>query len=117
MPHYTIIVLSNPVAGREAEYDAWYTNTHIVDLLKVPGVKTAQRFKLMGDFTQNCPQQYIAQYGVETDDLPAMMAEIQKRLGTDAMPMTEAFDMGSAAFLVAEAVTEKLQTKLAQAAE
>ncbi|WP_293680379.1 DUF4286 family protein [uncultured Phenylobacterium sp.] len=108
MARYHIIVLSKPTVGREDEFDRWYTNQHIRDLVKVPGIISARRFKLVERHTQGVPQQYVAEYEVETDDIDATMAAVQQRLGTDEMPMTDAFDMGSAAFLVAEAITEKL---------
>lgn len=108
MARYHIIVLSKPAAGREAEFDTWYTNQHIRDLVKVPGIISARRFKLVERHTQGVPQQYVAEYEVETNDIDATMAEVQQRLGTDRMPMTDAFDMSTAAFLVAEAITEKV---------
>jgi hypothetical protein len=111
MARYTIIVLSNPVAGREAEYDTWYTNTHILDLLKVPGIKAAQRFGMVEAHTSGASQRYIAQYDVETDDIDATMAIVQSRLGGPEMPMTDAFDMSSAVFLVAKAITDKVAAK------
>ena len=45
MPRYNLIVLTNPVDGREDEYNDWYTNVHLDDVLKVPGVVAAQRFR------------------------------------------------------------------------
>lgn len=108
MARYNIIVLSKPVAGRETEFDEWYTNVHVRDLLKVPGFRTAQRFRIMEGLSSGAPQQFIAMYEVETDDLAATMAIVQQRLGTDQMPMSEAFDMSTAAFLVAEPMIEKL---------
>lgn len=113
MARYNIIVLSKPVPGREAEFESWYTNQHIRDLVKVPGINSARRFKLVAGHTQGVTQQYVAEYEVDTDDIDATMAEVQKRLGTDQMPMSEAFDMSSAAFLVAEAITEKLTSSAA----
>lgn len=108
MATYNIIVLSKPVAGREAEYDDWYTNRHIRDLVKVPGITSAQRFRIREDQSQGTAHQFIARYEVETDDIAKTLAIVQERLGTDAMPMSDAFDMASATFLVAEAITEKL---------
>jgi hypothetical protein len=108
MGAYNIIVLSKPVAGREAEFDAWYTAQHIQDLLKVPGITSAQRFRIRESQSKGTPHQFIARYEVETDDIDKTLAEVQERLGTDAMPMSDAFDMASATFLVAEAITEKL---------
>jgi hypothetical protein len=106
MARYNIIVLSNPVAGREAEFNDWYTKTHIMDLLKCPGVITAQRFRTVDAQSPNAAQRYMARYEVETTDLAATMAEIQSRLGGPQMPMTEAFDTKSAVMMVMEPVTE-----------
>jgi hypothetical protein len=105
MARYIVLVLSNPVAGQEAVFDAWYTNTHIHDLLKCPGVVSAQRFAVTDP---NAKQKFIAQYEVETNDLDATMKEINGRLGGPQMPMTDAFDTASAVFLVASPITEKL---------
>jgi hypothetical protein len=117
MARYNIIVLANPVAGREAEFNEWYTKTHIMDLLKCPGVITAQRFKTVDALSPNAAQRYMARYEVETDDLPATMAEIQGRLGGPKMPMSDAFDMASAVFLVMEPVTEQIAAGAKLAAE
>lgn len=106
MARYNIIVMSNAVAGREAEFNEWYTKTHILDLLKCPGVVSAQRFKTVESQSPNAAQRYMARYEVETSDLAATMAEIQSRLGGPQMPMTDAFDTKSAVFLVMEPVTE-----------
>jgi hypothetical protein len=105
MARYIILVLSNPVAGQEAAFNAWYTNTHIHDLLKCPGVVSAQRFAVNDP---NAKQKFIAQYEVETSDLDATMKEINGRLGGPQMPMTPAFDTASAVMLLATPITEKL---------
>jgi hypothetical protein len=105
MARYIMLVLSNPVAGQEAIFDDWYTNTHIHDLLKCPGVVSAQRFAVNDP---GAKQKFIAQYEVETDDLEATMKVINARLGGPQMPMTPAFDTASAVMLVAAPLTEKL---------
>jgi hypothetical protein len=117
MARYNIIVLSNPATGREAEFNAWYTNTHIMDLLKCPGVVSAQRFKAVEAHSPNAAQRYVAQYEVDTDDLDATMAEIQSRIGGPKMPMTDAFDSASAVFLVVAPVTEKIAADARVAAQ
>jgi hypothetical protein len=38
------IVQTNAVPGREAEFDDWYTNQHLSDVLAVPGFVAAQRY-------------------------------------------------------------------------
>src|SRR4051812_5666782 len=48
MPRFKFLAFTNPVEGREDEYNEWYTNTHLADLLRVPGLMSAQRFRLTG---------------------------------------------------------------------
>ncbi len=43
---HVLVVMSNPAPGKEQEYNDWYTNVHLGDVLKVPGIVSAQRFKL-----------------------------------------------------------------------
>src|SRR5215469_214807 len=46
MAKHTFLVLTNPVQGKEKEYNDWYTNQHIPDVVSVPGIVAAQRYKL-----------------------------------------------------------------------
>ncbi len=117
MARYTLLVLSNPVTGQEDEFNAWYTNIHILDLVKVPGIVAAQRFRRVDALSNGANQAYVAQYLIDTDDIDKTMAIAHARLGTHEMPMSDAFDMTSAVFLVAEAITEQVQAKQAVAAE
>ena len=106
MAAYNMIVLSRPVAGQEAEYDRWYTEQHIHDLLKVPGVTTAQRFRVRDPGPDG--HQFVARYELETDDIAETMAIISKRLGGPEMPISKGFDMATATFLLVEPITEKV---------
>ena len=41
------VVFGNPVTPeREAEFNEWYEGTHIPDVLTIPGVLSAQRYKV-----------------------------------------------------------------------
>ena len=40
------IVFSNPAEGKDDEFNDWYDNVHIPDLLAIPGMLSAQRYKL-----------------------------------------------------------------------
>jgi len=44
MVKFTYLVLTNAVPGREEEFNRWYTEQHLPDVLRVPGVVSAQRF-------------------------------------------------------------------------
>ena len=39
-------VLTHPVEGREADYNQWYTEIHLAEVLALPGFVAVQRFKL-----------------------------------------------------------------------
>jgi hypothetical protein len=87
-----MIVLSNAAEGRDKEYNDWYTNVHLRDVLKVPGMVAAQRYKLGSSQLASAAKaqwQYLAVYEMETDDPAATMAEIGKRARTPAMPVPD----------------------------
>ena len=46
MAGYKFVVLSNPVAGHEEEYNDWYSNRHLADIVAIPGFSAVQRFVL-----------------------------------------------------------------------
>lgn len=101
MAHYQLIVFSNPVAGQEQAYERWYTETHIRDLLKVPGVRTAQRHAVLNELSRQPLAGFVAEYEIDSADIVGTIAEIRTRLGTALMPMDDAFDRGSSSFIVA----------------
>jgi hypothetical protein len=43
---HVFVVFTNPLEGREDDYNAWYSDVHLKDVLQVPGIIAAQRFKL-----------------------------------------------------------------------
>lgn len=55
------VVLSNAVPGRENEYNEWYDNVHLPDAVAVPGVVSAERFRVTSRFG-DYPYDYLAIY-------------------------------------------------------
>jgi hypothetical protein len=109
MGSYRFVVLSNPVEGKEAEFNEWYNNTHLKEVLQVPGIITAQRFALHRPslLPHQDPQHgYLAIYEIETDDIAATLADLRSRPGTPAMTISEAFDLGTVSPLVYETITD-----------
>jgi hypothetical protein len=92
MARYTFTVLSNAVAGRESEYNDWYTQQHLPDVLKAPGFVSARRMRLLGDGGQ---WQYLALYEMETENPDATLVELRNRAGGPLMPMSDALDRQS----------------------
>jgi len=78
---YQFLVLSNPVEGREDEYNDWYTNQHLDDILKLPGAVAAKRFKLTDVQRAEPPHEYkyLAVYDIETDDLTKFTETLKQK--------------------------------------
>ena len=90
MPRYLSLALTNPAPGRDAEYNAWYEDQHLLDVLAIDGIRSVQRFRLSPQSRSTLPFQYLAVYELETDDLGAVFSEIAGRAGTDRMPRSDA---------------------------
>jgi hypothetical protein len=103
MPQALLAVFSNPTSAEsEVEYNDWYDHIHLKDVVAVPGIIAAQRFRLVDvEVEGGIPwpaHRYLAIYEVDTDDLDALSEEISRRDGTEAMPISPAIDMSYSAF-------------------
>ena len=65
MAKYIMMVRSNPVAGREDEYNDWYSNRHLQDVVGVPGFRSAERFKLQIPMIGDHKYRYLALYDMD----------------------------------------------------
>lgn len=94
MQKHLFVVYTNAKDGRDDEFNEWYDNRHIPDVLKVPGVVSAKRYVLSG-FQRPTPHpyKYMAIYEIETDDLEAVSNEIARRVGTPVMPRSDALSL------------------------
>jgi hypothetical protein len=77
------LVYTNCEPGREAEFNDWYDNVHLRDLLSVEGIVAAQRFELTGPGPQTINRageptvaQYLAIYELDTEDTEAVLERI-----------------------------------------
>ncbi|MFT4307390.1 MAG: hypothetical protein QM604_10915 [Microbacterium sp.] len=60
-----LIALSNAVVGREEEFESWYWEQHIPEVLALPGFLSARRYKLPGDPGPGAPYRYATIYEIE----------------------------------------------------
>jgi hypothetical protein len=113
MAKYTFVVMSNPTTpAQEAEYNEWYNKVHIADVLNVPGFVAAQRFKLAEtQFADGPAHRYLALYEIETDDIKGSFNELQKRIGTADMFMSDAIDMKGLLAVTFTPVAERVLAK------
>ena len=93
----------------EDDFNDWYTNVHLADVLRIPGIVSAQRFILSSDQRAQppYPYKYFALYEIETDDLKGVLATLQERAGTEAMVISPAIDQTRAAWIY-QPITEKI---------
>ena len=42
-----LVALTTPLPGKEAEFNDWYQNAHLPEIISIPGFEGAQRFQLV----------------------------------------------------------------------
>jgi hypothetical protein len=63
-----LLVMTEPLAGKEDEFNDWYSNVHLHELVKVPGIAAAQRFMAVPWSNGEVPaQRYLAVYEFDAD--------------------------------------------------
>ena len=75
--HHVLMVMTNPVEGREDEYNTWYDTVHLPEVLQVPGFVAARRYVAGASIGAPSPYRYLAIYEIEADDLTAAVAALQ----------------------------------------
>jgi len=96
MARYRMVVMSNPAEGREAEYNEWYQDIHLAEVVALPGVRSARRFRLARNLGDRTAAPYLAIYEIETDDIDAVLRELERRALGREMNMSPAMDTTNA---------------------
>jgi hypothetical protein len=91
MSRFTLVVFSNPVEGREDEYNDWYNNQHLGDVVGVPGFRSAQRFRTFSKMVGEFSHKYLALYEMEADS-PEAAAAANTALTSTEMYVSPALD-------------------------
>ena len=99
MPKHRLGVFTNAVPGRDEEFNRWYDEVHLREVLEVDGYVAAQRFVLsdaqIADATADAaPGRYLAIYEIEAEDLKAAFEKLNATSGE--MNMSDALDASSA---------------------
>lgn len=88
MTRYRMVSLTNVLDGREKEFNDWYEQIHLGDLLALDGMKSGQRYRLIDD-----PDwAYLADYEVETDDIRGLLNRMDQRARSGEIYFSPAFD-------------------------
>lgn len=73
---YLMIVLTEPTEGREREYNDYYDNTHLEEVLATTVQTRAQRYKLAAEVGEPCPLPYLAVYESEGESAQAVLDDL-----------------------------------------
>ena len=117
MARHVIVVMTNVWKDRHDEYNEWYDSVHVPDLLRIPGVVAAQRFRAgppLLSTVEGSPYGYLSLYELEADDLPGVLAELEKAMPT--MAITKAIDIQDVTAYAFTALTERVEAADVQVA-
>ena len=90
MPRYKLVVMSGPQDGRAAEYHDWYQNSHLQQVMELPGFQAGQRYRLSTALIEGETFPFLAIYDIETDDVDSVLAEMRSRAGTERLTVSDA---------------------------
>jgi hypothetical protein len=83
MPRGIMVVQSSPVSpDRDDEFNKWYDEEHVPEMLALAGFTTARRYRLFEGGPIKAPagsHSYLALYEVEADDLQAALTAMRTR--------------------------------------
>jgi hypothetical protein len=98
------LVLSNPIEGEDDSFNKWYDTTHVPEVLDVPGVVAAQRYRLAEinipddeDLPAQLPpptHRYLVIYELDREP-DTVMAEFLKRVMTGKLSLGETLDLST----------------------
>lgn len=88
----SLIALTNPLEGRDDEFNEWYMSEHPTDAFKLPGNVAAQRYKLRDIQHRSGPleRKYMAVYERDIEDVSESLNALAAASGTDAMKLSPA---------------------------
>ncbi len=89
-----LVVFSNPHPGQDDEYNRWYTDEHLADVLDVPGFVAAQRYSFASPPGAPPPEwNYLALYEIAADKVDEAFPALFERAADGRMPISPALDV------------------------
>jgi hypothetical protein len=116
MPRHILLVLSNAADGRDDEFNDWYTNVHLRDVLAVEGFVAAQRFRLADAQLQPdrpAPHRYLAVYEIDADDVTAPLQALLSGVTSGAIPLSDTLDLESLTTFAFTPITDRVTQRIA----
>lgn len=95
MNKYILIVTSNAAEGREEEFNHWYDNIHIPEVLQIPGFKNGTRYHNINPEI-NTP--YLAIFEIESNDIDTTIELLNENRKVQSS--SDSIDVHSASFQI-----------------
>jgi hypothetical protein len=104
MPRAIMLAFTEPQdPSQDDDYNSWYDHKHLHDVVTVPGVIAATRYKLVPDIellpgAQGVPQRYLAIYEIEGEteaDMAAFAEELKAALSDGRADIHTTMNMGT----------------------
>jgi hypothetical protein len=117
MARAILVVQANPSnPEREDEFNRWYNETHLPDVLRVEGYIAAQRFRVVDGvpLAEGLPppsHRYLAVYELDTDDLEAASQRLREQVLQGAIGISDSLDLQSVSVSFYRPVTERLKSE------
>lgn len=95
MARAVLLAWSNPVEGREAEFQDWYDNTHIPELRALaPSMTTVNRYRLadVGQDSSEKVHRFLTVYELDTTDVASVMGAIDQGASAGKLHMSSTLD-------------------------
>jgi hypothetical protein len=88
---YKMVVFSNAVEGKDKDFNDWYQNTHLKQIVGIKSFKVAQRFRFHANIIPGSgdPARYMAIYDIETDDIGAALGAMGELAASGRMPLPD----------------------------
>ena len=108
MGKYILLVHSNPTEDKEADFNTWYDEVHLGEVLEVQGFTAAQRFKVAGEPATGAPDHsYLAIYEVEAEQPQDALDALGAAIG-GGMNLSDAIDLGGVSAVIYSPLGERV---------
>jgi len=107
MTKHILLVFTSPVEGRDDDYNTWYNDVHLGEVLATDGFVRAQRFKVGDIMPGVTDHDYVAIYELETDDPGAAMKALNG--AAKGFTMTDAIDLRDSKMTFASQVSDLVE--------
>lgn len=102
------VVLTSAHSGQQEDFERWYDECHLDDVVSVEGVYSATRYRLHQhvaglDAPTWCS---LAIYDIDAEDPEAVIARISAQAGTPEMPTSDAMNRETLVRMLATKVSE-----------